>query len=266
MEKSPLPTVNIVNSPVTALPFDHQINVIVNWAQERVSKFVCVANVHMLMEAHWNPTFRPILEQADIVTPDGMPLVWMLRLMGFRPQDRVAGMDILLSLCQSASEKGMRVFFVGSTIEILDKMRWRLHQDFPNLQVAGMESLPFRPLTQSEDEALIETINSREVGLVFIALGCPKQEYWMAQHKDRIQAVMIGVGAVFSVYAGLQRRAPTWVRELGLEWLYRLIQEPRRLWKRYIATIPPFIWLAFKQILGHGTGANQPKQIGINKA
>jgi len=203
----------------------------------------------MLMEAHWNQNFRPILEQADIVAPDGMPLVWMMKLMGFHAQDRAAGMDILLSLCQSASAKKVKVFFVGSTVEILDRIHGRLNQEFPNLQIAGMESLPFRPLTQSEDKALIEKVNASGAGIVFVALGCPKQEYWMAQHKDKIHAVMIGVGGVFPVYAGFHKRAPRLIREAGFEWLYRFMQEPRRLWKRYGTTIPPFIWLALKQLI-----------------
>jgi N-acetylglucosaminyldiphosphoundecaprenol N-acetyl-beta-D-mannosaminyltransferase len=186
--------------------------------------------------------------------------------MGYRTQDRVAGMDILVSVCQAAAQQQIKVFFVGSTVDILERMRHRLHQDFPDLQIAGMESLPFRPLTSVEDEALISTINASQAGLVFIALGCPKQEHWMAQHQNKIDAVMIGVGAVFSVYAGIHKRAPNWVREWGLEWLYRLVQEPRRLWKRYIATIPPFIWLAVNQVLREGANPNRPRRVHIEKA
>ncbi|MBD2388118.1 WecB/TagA/CpsF family glycosyltransferase [Cylindrospermum sp. FACHB-282] len=244
-----LPTQKVLDFPITALRFDDQIQTILNWASIRESKTVCVANVHMLMEAHWNPDFANVLRNADIVTPDGMPLVWMMRQMGARYQDRVAGMDIFLALCQLAQTKNVSVFCLGSQIEILSQMRKRLEEEFPQLQIAAMEPLPFRPLTESEDEALIQKINSSGAGIVLVSLGCPKQEKWMDQHNGKIQAVMIGLGGVFPVYAGIQKRAPRIIRDIGLEWLYRWIQEPRRLWGRYIKTIPPFIWLATKQLL-----------------
>lgn len=249
MNSTTLPKVSVVGSPVTALPFDQQIEVISTWAQERVSKVVCVANVHMLMEAYWHQPFKSVLEEADLVTPDGMPLVWMMQLMGSHNQNRVAGMDIFMALCQAASTEGTSVFFVGSTPEILDKMRKQIDVDFPNLNVAGFEPLPFRPLTKAEDNELIEKINASGAGIVFVSLGCPKQENWMAQHRGKIHAPMVGIGGVFPVYAGLQKRAPRWVREAGFEWFYRFIQEPGRLWKRYSQTIPPFVWLALVQLV-----------------
>lgn len=244
-----VPTQKVLDFPITALTFENQIQTILKWAIARESKTVCVANVHMLMEAHWNPEFARVLKKADVVTPDGMPLVWMMRRMGARSQDRVAGMDILQRLCQLAQRQNVSVFFLGSQTEILAKMRQRLEQEFPNLKIAAMEALPFRPLTEAEDADLIKKINKSGAGLVFVSLGCPKQENWMAQHKGKIQAVMIGVGGVFPVYAGIHKRAPRLIRELGFEWLYRWIQEPRRLWSRYMTTIPPFMWLATKQLL-----------------
>lgn len=247
--KSFLPTHLVLNSPVTALCFDEQILTILKWARNRESRYVCVANVHMIMEAYWNSNFASILKQADLVTPDGMPLVWMLKTMGASYQDRVAGMDIFLSLCRLASLCNVKVFFLGSHKLILEQMRKRLEQEFPNLNIAGMEPLPFRPMTLAEDEAITQTINDSQAGILFVALGCPKQEYWMAQHIGKIQAVILGIGAVFPVYAGIHSRAPHYIREFGLEWLYRLFQEPKRLWSRYSQTIPPFIWLAAKQLL-----------------
>ncbi|HEY9619744.1 MAG TPA: WecB/TagA/CpsF family glycosyltransferase [Crinalium sp.] len=244
-----LPTIRVIDSPVTALPFTQQMNTILEWAKIRTSKVVCVANVHMLMEAHWHLDFSSVLQSADLVTPDGMPLVWMMRLMGARTQDRVPGLDIILSVCKLAEVQNVGVYFLGSHAEILNCMRERLRQDFPNLQIAGMEPLPFRPLTQAEDEALIQQINESGAGVAFIALGCPKQEYWMAEHKNKIQSVMIGVGGAFPVYAGIHKRAPSWIRATGLEWLYRFIQEPGRLWRRYGTTIPPFVFLALKQLV-----------------
>lgn len=241
--------IDVIGSPVTAAPFDVQIEMMLGWATNHASKVVCVANVHMLTEAHWHPEFSSVLKNADMVTPDGMPLVWMLKLMGARDQNRVAGMDILFSLCKLTPQRNISIFFLGSEPEILEKMSKKLNCEFPNLQIAGMEPLPFRPLTRAEDEALIQKIHNSGCGIVLVSLGCPKQEYWMNQHKDKIQAVMIGVGGVFPVYAGIVKRAPLWMRNLGLEWFYRLVQEPRRLWKRYGTTIPPFIWLALKQLL-----------------
>jgi N-acetylglucosaminyldiphosphoundecaprenol N-acetyl-beta-D-mannosaminyltransferase len=244
-----IPTKNVLNSPVTALRFDEQMFLMLKWARARESRIVCLANVHMMMEAHHQEKFASVLKSADIVAPDGMPLVWMLRQMGMRGQDRVAGLDVFVRLCQLCSLSGVSVYFVGSTDEILGQMREKLAQDFPDLQIAGMESLPFRPMTQSEDESLVERINASGAGIVWVCLGCPKQEFWMLDHLNKINAVMLGVGAVFSVYAGFHKRAPRLVRESGFEWFYRLIQEPRRLWHRYSQTIPPFLLLASQQLL-----------------
>jgi N-acetylglucosaminyldiphosphoundecaprenol N-acetyl-beta-D-mannosaminyltransferase len=239
----------LINSPVTALPFDEQIKLIMRWASEKRSKVVCVANVHMLIEAYRDPVMDYVLRTADLVTPDGMPLVWMLKLLGCRNQDRVAGLDILLATCRLASEQKLSVYFLGSESFTLQRIKERLQRDFPDIQVAGMEGLPFRPLTEQEDQAIIQKVNKSGAGLVFVSLGCPKQELWMHRHKDKIKATMIGLGGAFPVYAGMQKRAPSWIRTLGMEWAYRLLQEPKRLWKRYIMTIPIFLWLATKQLL-----------------
>lgn len=241
--------IDVVGSPVTALHFEAQINLILEWAMSKISKFVCVANTHMLVEAHWNPEFSSLLKDADLITPDGMPLVWMLKLMGFRNQNRVAGMDILLSLCKLAPLRKISIFFLGSETTTLEKMKNKLTYEFPNLQIAGMEPLPFRPLTHAEDEAIVQRIHDSGAAIVLVALGCPKQEYWMSQHKDKIKAVMIGLGGAFPVFAGDKKRAPYLIRDLGCEWLYRFRQEPARLLRRYGTTIPTFIWLASKQLL-----------------
>ncbi len=219
------------------------------WADERLSKVVCVANVHMIMEGSWHSDFSHVLNQADMLTPDGMPLAWMMSWFQLGKQERVAGMDIFEGLCKKASERPVSLFLVGSTPETLGKIRQRLSDEFSDVQVAGIAPLPFRPLTVSEDKALVKQINDSEAGLVFVCLGCPKQEQWMHKHKGQINAVMIGLGGAFSVFAGEVKRAPKFARKLGLEWLYRLVQEPRRLWKRYFSTIPPFLFLAFRQAM-----------------
>lgn len=243
-----LPVVNVVGTAVTALPSAEQLATIVTWAKAHESRMVCVANVHMLMEARWDEGFRALLDGADMVTPDGTPLVWMMRKLGAPEQDRVAGMDMLPALCRLAADQDLSVFFLGSTTETLARMRARLDAECPGLRIAGMESPPFRPLTPEEDQALVERIRASGAQVVLVSLGCPKQERWMKAHRDQLQAVLIGLGAAFPVYAGEHRMAPQWMRQAGLEWLYRLGQEPRRLFRRYMRTNLPFMWLAFRQL------------------
>lgn len=244
-----LPNVEVVSTSVTALQFQEQIKTMVSWSQRRMSATVCVANVHMLMESRHNQQLKTALDRANMVTPDGMPLAWAMRALGVENQDRVAGMDIFLAVCEECSQKGVSIFLLGSTQEVLDKMQARLKTDFPNLKVAGVESPPFRPLTAQEDAELTQRINDSGAGFTFLSLGCPKQECWMSAHKGKIKSVMVGIGGVFPIYAGLQKYAPNWVRNSGLEWSYRLLQEPKRLFKRYFTTIPPFIFLALAQII-----------------
>jgi N-acetylglucosaminyldiphosphoundecaprenol N-acetyl-beta-D-mannosaminyltransferase len=248
----PLPMCEVIGSPVTALPFETQMDLIVAWAKRRLSKMVCVANAHMLVEAHWNAAFATVLRKADLVTSDGMPVVWMMKLLGVRTQNRIAGMEILLALCRLSIQSNLKVFFLGCERSILDRMRQRLDGDFPELKVVGMEPLPFRPMTVAEEEDILSAIQASGANLVFVSLGCPKQEYWMDRHRDRIQAVMLGLGGAFPVYAGLKKWAPRWMRQAGLEWAYRLLQEPRRLAGRYGKTNRIFLWLSFKQLLRIG--------------
>ena len=260
-----IPKKEVINIPLTCVPFDEQMMLILRWAKMRVSKAVCLANVHMLMEAKHNVFYRQVLHQADLVTPDGKPLVLMLRRLGILHQNQVAGMDVFENLCELAQQAGISVYFLGSTEDILDKMKQRISQDYPILKVAGMKSIPFMSVDEiraTRDESLIEEVNNSGAGIVFVCLGCPKQEVWMSQYQGYIKGVMIGVGAVFAMYAGLTPRAPHLVQQAGMEWLYRLVQEPRRLWHRYSSTIPPFMYLAAKQLMTPGvakslfTGSN----------
>jgi len=245
----PLPTQSVTGFPISALPFNGQVQVIVNWAKAGLSKVVCVSNVHMVMEGHWDRQFAQVLKKADLLTPDGVPLAWMTGLMKGQPQERVAGMELMTALCDQAQQAGIGLFFLGSTPEMLEQIRQRLSETHPNLRISGMFSPPFRALSDEEDEQIVQAINHSGAKLVFVSLGCPKQERWMSAHKGRVEAVMIGLGGAFSVCAGTKRWAPAWVRKYGLEWAYRLVQEPRRLWRRYASTIPPFLWLAFKQVV-----------------
>jgi len=241
--------VYLTGTPVTAMTLEKQVKVLLDWAESFSSRVVCLANVHMLMESRWDRDFQKVLQDADLVTPDGMPLVWMMKALGIKEQDRVAGMDLFLKTCRQAADQGIPIYLLGSTEGVLESMQAKLGKDFPTLKLAGVESPPFRPLTAAEDAELIERINQSRAGVTFVSFGCPKQERWMAAHKGKVHSVMVGVGAVFDVYAGVKKHAPKWLRQLGLEWLYRLVQEPRRLWKRYWKTIPPFIWLALQQLV-----------------
>lgn len=242
-------TQNVTGFPVSALSFDGQVSAIMTWARARLSRVVCVSNVHMLMEGHWNESFANVLRKADLLTPDGMPLVWMTSLMKGKHQDRVAGMELMLALCVKAQAMNVSLFLFGSTHEVLGQIRAQMAEDFPELQTVGMVSPPFRPLSEAENSAIAAQINESGAGLVFVSLGCPKQERWMSENSANIEATLVGLGGAFPVYAGNKEWAPSWVRRNGLEWCYRLKQDPRRLWKRYASTIPPFMWLAFKQVV-----------------
>lgn len=247
-----IPTKDLLNVPVTCLPFEEQIMLILRWAKARTSKVVCLANVHMLIEAYRDRTFANVLHSADLVTPDGKPLVMMLHRLGIRHQNQVAGMDVFLNLCDLAQQTGIKVYFLGSTEEILEKIERKLSNEYPILQVAGMKSIPYiatEDIPKYRDRKLVEEINQSGAGIIFVCLGCPKQEIWMSHYKNLVQGVMVGVGAVFSMYAGVNPRAPRWVQQAGMEWLYRLLQEPRRLWWRYGSTIPPFLYLSLKQLV-----------------
>lgn len=247
-----IPTKNLLNIPITCLPFEEQILLMLRWAKTRSSKTVCLANSHMLIEAYRNPEFASVLHQANLITPDGKPLVLMLQRLGVKHQNQVAGMDVFLNLCDLAEQTGVKVYFLGSTQKILDKIKRKLSSEYPVLQVAGMKAIAkieTEDITKSYDLKLIDEINQSGAGIVFVCLGCPKQEIWMSHYLGSINSVMVGVGAVFSMYAGIHPRAPRWIQQVGMEWLYRLLQEPRRLWGRYSSTIPRFLYLASKELV-----------------
>ncbi|MEO6664301.1 MAG: WecB/TagA/CpsF family glycosyltransferase [Rubrivivax sp.] len=190
------------------------------------------------------------LSGADMATPDGAPIAWMLRRAGAAGQTRISGPDLMADCCGLAAQRGESIFLYGGTEDTLERLRARLLQRWPSLKIAGWLSPPFRTLTPAEDEAHIRQINASGAGSVWVGLGCPKQERWMAAHRGRILAVMVGVGAAFEFHAGTVSRAPLWMRNNGLEWLFRLAQEPRRLGRRYLVTNTLFIWGALQQLMG----------------
>lgn len=220
---------------------------ILQLGKAKTSSYVCVANVHMTIEAHWDKNFAQVVNGADLVTPDGMPLAKAIKSLYGLQQDRVAGMDLLPDLLTEAQKKGLGVFFYGGTDEMLEQTKNYVGKNYPNLTHAAYYSPPFRPLTTEEEIDIIRRINDSGAHFVFVALGCPKQEKWMANMKGKINACMLGIGGALPVMIGMQKRAPQWMQKMSLEWLYRLAQEPRRLFKRYFITNTLFIFLFMKQ-------------------
>ena len=242
----------VLSTPIDILTWEHTIRKVFQWAHRHESKYVTICNVHVTVSATRDPSYNQILRNSDMATPDGAPVAWMLRRQGFSEQTRISGPDLMEQLLRDCGPEGVSVYFYGSSIETLGELRGNVEFAFPQLTIAGTESPPFRELTPEEDEDAVRRINESGAGLVFVGLGCPKQEKWMAAHKGRVNAVMIGVGAAFDFHAGTVTRAPLWMRNLGLEWLHRLASEPRRLWKRYLVTNTLFIWGAFLQLSGLG--------------
>ena len=217
-------------------------------------RYVCVANVHMTMEAFDDPSFRDIVNRADLVTSDGMPLVWMLKRLGLRQAERVYGPTLTLHVCEAAAEAGVPVGFYGGAPEAVEGLTAALARRFPDLDVRYAYSPPFRPLTEEEDDRIVADIIASGTRILFVGLGCPKQERWMAAHAQRLPLVQLGVGAAFDFHAGRVKQAPAWMQDRGLEWLFRLAVEPRRLWRRYLVHNPRFVFLAGLQLLGLGWG------------
>lgn len=240
---------DVLGASIDALGWDDALDQIRDWAGLRLSRYVCICNVHSVVSARQDAQFARVLAGADMATPDGAPVAWMLRKFGARTQQRINGPDLMWRYCAQAATRGESIYLYGGSEETLKLLRLRLIAEFPGLHIAGHYSPPYRALTREEDEAVIARINASGAGTVWVSLGCPKQELWMAAHRGRIQAVMIGVGAAFDYHAGTLQRAPLWMQQRGLEWLYRLCQEPRRLWRRYVFTNTRFVLAAAAALL-----------------
>lgn len=234
---------------VDATSYAHAAHEVLRWACKGESRYVCVATVNNLIEAYDDREYGAIMEAADLVTPDGMPLVWGLRLLGAGAATRVYGPDLTPVVCQLAAEQGVPVGFYGGAEGVLEELVAELKRRFPGLKVAFRASPPFRPPTSEERRRTIEDLNRSGARILFVGLGTPRQERWMAAHKPQVRAVMLGVGAAFDFLAGRKRQAPRLVQRLGLEWLHRLVHEPRRLWRRYLYRNPRFVVLFASQLL-----------------
>lgn len=238
----------VLDSHIDAIGWDDAVSRIVAWAGQRQSRYVTFCNVHSVVTASQDSTFNHVLDQADLVLPDGAPLAWALRREGFETQQRINGPDLMWRYLSVAERLGQSVFFYGSSDDTLDKLRARITAAFPKLKIAGMLSPPFRALSAEEDQLDIAQINASGANVVFVGLGCPKQEAWMHAHRGSIRAVMLGVGAAFDYHAGTIQRAPKWMQKIGMEWFHRLCSEPRRLAKRYFVTNTIFILRMLRQM------------------
>jgi N-acetylglucosaminyldiphosphoundecaprenol N-acetyl-beta-D-mannosaminyltransferase len=231
----------VLEAFIDAVTWDEALARITNWGAAHESRYVCICNVHSVVTTTRDVEFKIAVNNADMATPDGAPIAWALRRLGHANQERINGPDLMMKYLKEAERLGQVVYFYGSTESTLAKLRLQLAREFPRLQIGGAVSPPFRPLTRDEDEAVVNGINASGANVVFVGLGCPKQEKWMADHRGRVNAVMIGVGAAFDYHAGVIKRAPVWWQRNGLEWLYRLGAEPRRLFKRYMVTNTLFV-------------------------
>lgn len=242
---------NVLGVGVSAIDMALALDTIDGWIATREQHHVCVTGVHGVMESQHDETLRRIHNTAGMVTPDGMPLVWLSRLSGRSHVDRVYGPDLMLAVCERSVDRGYRHYFYGGGEGVPELLAERLSQRFPGLQVAGTYSPPFRPLTAEEDEALVQRINTAGADIVWVGLSTPKQERWMYEHLGKLNApVLVGVGAAFDFHAGLKKQAPRWMQRSGLEWSFRLLTEPRRLGRRYLVNNPAFVWRVLLQKAG----------------
>ncbi|WP_231427208.1 WecB/TagA/CpsF family glycosyltransferase [Pedobacter sp. Leaf250] len=239
----------ILSLKVSLGSYSSFVSEIIRLSLQKTSSYVCIANVHMLIEAQNNPSFRILIDNANITCPDGMPIAKSFKYLHNHEQDRVDGMSLLPTLLAEASIKKLSVFFYGGSEFMLERTQELVLKNYPYLSIAGMISPPFRDLNEVETEDIINQINASNANLVFVVLGCPKQETWMASMFGKIHACMIGIGGALPVFVGIQKRAPQWMQKNSLEWLHRLSQEPKRLFKRYLFTNSQFVFILIKKVI-----------------
>jgi N-acetylglucosaminyldiphosphoundecaprenol N-acetyl-beta-D-mannosaminyltransferase len=242
---------NVLGIGISAINIPITLRVVEEWISDTASHYICITPVHSVMMCQDESELRQIFNASGLTTPDGMPLVWISRLKGHKHVSRVYGPDLMLALCEHSIDPGYRHYFYGGAEGVPEKLAVALQHRYPGLQVVGAYSPPFRALTSEEDAQIVEMLNQAEPDIVWVGLGAPKQERWMASHLDRLNAsVLIGVGAAFDFHTGRKPQAPGWMQRNGLEWLFRLLTEPKRLWKRYLYNNPRFIALILMQSLG----------------
>jgi N-acetylglucosaminyldiphosphoundecaprenol N-acetyl-beta-D-mannosaminyltransferase len=242
----------VLQSVIHEVQIDDVMEMFEQWISSRErSHYVALCNVHMVMEAYNDVHFHEVLASADLVAPDGMPIIWVGRLRGFQLSRRVYGPDLFLEFCQTTATKGYRHFLFGGHPGVPGAVATRLIRCCPGIQIAGTYSPPFREHTRAEQNEMIAQINDSDADVLWVALGCPKQELWMYQNRDRLNVpVVVGIGQAFDLYAGRVRQAPRWARDNGLEWAFRLLSSPRRLWRRYLVYNTQFLYYLALEGLG----------------
>jgi len=234
--------VDVLGVGISAIDPDDALGEVTRWIDNGHQHYVCVTGVHGVMESQGDAELLRIHNESGLTTPDGMPMVWAARVAGAKNTKRVYGPDLMLAVCERAAQRGWGCFLYGATDEVLDQLRSNLSGRFPGLKIVGAHSPPFRALTPEEDAAVVREINESGAQIVWVGLSTPKQERWMASHVGRVDApALFGVGAAFDIHAGNLRQAPRWMQQSGLEWLFRLASEPRRLWRRYAVNNPRFV-------------------------
>ena len=241
----------VINSHISVGGYHEFIDGIFSLVEHKVPSYICFANVHMVMEGYKDSTFQNIVNHATLVAPDGKPISLFINHFYELKQERICGMDIFPELLKQAEILGKSVYFFGNTNDLLDVIRNKIGKEYPDLKISGSYSPPFRVLSSLENEKILDHIKAASPDLVFVSLGCPKQEKWMAENRDYLGACLLGVGQAFNTYAGMEKRLPVWMRNLSLEWLYRLFLEPKRLWKRYLFTNSHFLILTLNFMVTH---------------
>lgn len=246
------PIVNrkILGMRVDFSSYDDAVERVLRAAEKRQPFWLCPASVHTVIERHHNSMFREVMDSASLVTTDGVPLVWTLRILGIRRAQRVYGPTLTERVLECASNTEMSVGFYGSSQRVIETMAVRLKQRWPRLHIAYAHAPPYRRATPEEDLATVRNIQESGVRILFVGLGCPKQETWSYDHYRVLNIPILAVGAAFDFIAGVKPQAPKWMQSAGLEWLFRLLSEPRRLWRRYLLINPAFLFLLAAQLVG----------------
>lgn len=244
VDKSRIPTCNIMGVYIAAINMEWLLAYIDENLNDIKGDYICVSNVHTTVTSYEDDSYRAVQNGGLMAIPDGGPLSTVGRKRGYKDMARTTGPSLMGEIFKISAEKGYRHYFYGSKQETLDLLQQKLMEKYSGIQIAGMYSPPFRPLTKEEDKEAIDRINETKPDFVWIGLGAPKQEKWMAAHQGTIDGLMLGVGAGFDYYAENIKRAPMWMQKSNLEWLYRLMQDPKRLFKRYWSTNTKFIWNA----------------------
>lgn len=223
--------------------------VIEDWIAARIKTYVCIAPVATIVSSQKNKKYRQIVNASGMNAPDGMPLVWLGKMKGHKGIERTYGPDLILKFCELNHKKGYKHYFYGATLETNQLLMSKLHKRFPDLNIVGYYSPPFRGACEKEDVSVLEQINKVNPDILWVGLGSPKQDYWMYDHRHSLDVpVMVGVGAAFDFLAGVKKQAPVWMQRCGLEWFFRLCSEPKRLWKRYLVGNAKFIYWVLRDL------------------